>query len=160
MNSLDALRRMVANYPGGRAALAARLGKSDEVLRKELSGSSTSHKMGLADAEEIATMCHEAGSAGAQGLGTVFSFGSGMLALPVIHASAERRCLRTATFAAVQECADVFTAVTKALADGSISENDRRKVLREVGEAVAEMQGVVVELNAQYAADTAGRAPA
>jgi hypothetical protein len=38
MNSLDALRKMVDHYPGGRAAVALRLGKTDEVLRKELSG--------------------------------------------------------------------------------------------------------------------------
>ncbi|MFD1839121.1 phage regulatory CII family protein [Paracidovorax cattleyae] len=158
MNSLDALRRMVANYPGGRAALAARLGKSDEVLRKELSGSSTSHKMGLADAEEIATMCHEAGSAGSQGLGTVFSFGAGMLSLPVIDMGAAHHCLRSATAAAVRESADVLVVVTQSQADGSISDNDKREVLREIGQAVAALQGVAAALNAQHAADNAGRA--
>ena len=48
-----------------------RLGKSDEVLRKELSGASAHHKMGLADAEQIAEMCREAGSPEAHALGTV-----------------------------------------------------------------------------------------
>lgn len=158
MNSVDALRRMVANYPGGRAALAARLGKSDEVLRKELSGSSAGHKIGLADAEEIAAMCHEAGSAEAHALGTVFSFGAGMLALPVIDMGDAKHCLSTATAAAVRESADVLVAVTKSKIDGSISDNDKREVLREIGQTVAALQAVAVALKAEHAADNAGRA--
>lgn len=157
MNSLDALRRMVANYPGGRAALAARLGKSDEVLRKELSGSSAHHKMGLADAEEIATMCHEAGSADAHALGTVFNFKAGLLALPVLTMGDERHCLSKATALAVHESADVLLAVTKSKADGSISDNDKAEVLREIGHAVGALQAVAAALKAEHAADKAGR---
>ena len=102
MNSLDALRRMVASYPGGRSALAARMGKSDEVLRKELSGTSVHHKMGLADAEEIAAMCQEVGSPEAHALGTVFSFKAGMLVLPVMELGSERLCLSATTADAVR----------------------------------------------------------
>lgn len=152
MNSLDALRRMVANYPGGRAALAARLGKSDEVLRKELSGASAHHKMGLADAEEIATMCHEARSPEAHALGTVFSFRAGMLSLPVVDM---RACLSGTTANAVHEMADVLLAVTRSTADGNVSDNDRKNVLREVGETVAALQAVVASLEAKHAADNA-----
>lgn len=158
MNSLDALRRMVANYPGGRAALAARLGKSDEVLRKELSGASTHHKLGLADAEEIATMCHEAGSPEAHALGTVFSFKAGMLILPVVEMGEDKLCLSKATAHAIHESADVLLAVTKSKADGNISDNDKREVLHEIGHAVAALQSVAVALKAEHAADNAGRA--
>lgn len=154
MNSLDALRRMVANYPGGRPALAARLGKSDEVLRKELSGSSTHHKIGLADSEQIADMCREAGCAEAHALGTVFSFKAGMLALPATTLDGPR-CLSKATAVAVHECADVLLAVTKSKADGNISDNDRDDVLREIGEAVAALQAVALALKAEHAADNA-----
>lgn len=157
MNSLDALRRMVANYPGGRAALAARLGKSDEVLRKELSGASAHHKMGLADAEEIASMCREAGSPDAHALGTIFSFHAGMLALPAAPVAGER-CLTRATAAAVHEVADVLLAVTKSKADGNISDNDRAEVLREIGHTVHALQAVHAALEAEHAADNAGRA--
>lgn len=153
MNSLDALRRMVANYPGGRAALAVRLDKSDEVLRKELSGSSAHHKMGLADAEEIATMCREAGSAEAHGLGTVFSFRAGMLALP--DCLPGERCLARAAATAVREVADVMVAITTAKADGNVSDNDRAYVLREMGQTLAAIQGVYAALEAEHAADNA-----
>lgn len=155
MNSLDALRRMVAGYPGGRPALAVRLNKSDEVLRKELSGSSAHHKMGLADAEEIATMCREAGSPDAHALGTVFSFHAGMLALPAAPAAGGARCLTRATATAVHEVADVLLAVTKSKADGNVSDNDRAEVMREIGHTVTALQEVYAALEAEHAADNA-----
>lgn len=155
MNSLDALRRMVANYPGGRAALAVRLGKSDEVLRKELSGSSAHHKMGLGDAEQIAEMCREAGSAEAHALGTVFSFRAGMLALPASPADAGPRCLTSAAATAVHEVADVLVAITQSKADGNISDNDRADVQREIGQTLRALQDVCAALEAEHAADNA-----
>lgn len=157
MNSLDALRRMVANYPGGRTALAARLGKSDEVLRKELSGASSSHKMGLADAEEIACMCNEAASPEAHALGTVFSFKAGFLTLPVVDTTSASLCLFKATSQAVHEAADVLMVVTRSKSDGNISDNDKKDVLREIGQAVAALQAVAVALKAEHAADNTGR---
>ena len=154
MNSLDALRRMVAGYPGGRPAMAVRLNKSDEVLRKELSGS-VHHKMGLADAEEIATMCREAGSPDAHALGTIFSFRAGMLALSAAPAGAGPRCLTRAAATAVHEVADVLVAITQSKADGNISDNDRAYVLREVGQTLAAIQEVYAALEAEHAADNA-----
>lgn len=155
MNSLDALRRMVAGYPGGRPAMAVRLNKSDEVLRKELSGSSAHHKMGLADAEEIATMCREAGSPDAHALGAIFSFHAGMLALPAASAGAGPRCLTRAAATAVHEVADVLVAIAQSKADGNISDNDRAYVLREMGQTLAAMQEVYAALEAEHAADNA-----
>lgn len=154
MNSLDALRRMVAGYPGGRPAMAVRLNKSDEVLRKELSGS-VHHKMGLADAEEIATMCREAGCPDAHALGAIFSFHAGMLALPASPAAGAVRCLTRATATAVHEVADVLLAVTKSKADGNVSDNDRAEVMREIGHTVTALQEVYAALEAEHAADNA-----
>ena len=39
MTPKDALRKMVKAHPGGYVAMAARIGKTPEVLRKELSDS-------------------------------------------------------------------------------------------------------------------------
>lgn len=160
MNALDALRRMVASYPGGRAALAIRLGKTDEVLRKELSGVQT-HKMGLADAEEIAAMCHEVGSPDQHALATVFSLRSGsLLELPVVEMGLGGKCLATSTASAVHECADVLLAVTRAKSDGHISDNDKRAVRKEIGETVAALQAALQALDHEHAADNQGRAQA
>lgn len=154
MNSLDALRRMVANYPGGRPALAARLNKSDEVLRKELSGSSAHHKIGLLDAELIADMCREANCSEALALGTVFSFKAGMLAFPAAPAGGGL-CLQGATAHAVHEMADVLLAVTKSKSDGNVSDNDRAYVRTELGQALAALQAVAIALDVEHAADNA-----
>lgn len=154
MNSLDALRRMVANYPGGRPALAARLNKSDEVLRKELSGSSAHHKIGLLDAELIADMCREANCAEAHALGTVFSFKAGMLALPA-RTEDGPKCLTKTSAVAVRECADVLMAVTRSKADNNISDNDRADIRGEIAEAVSALQAVAIALDAEHAADNA-----
>lgn len=61
MSTLDALRRGVDNYPGGREVVAVRIGKTGEVLRKELSGAA-SHKLGAVDALTIARITCEAGT--------------------------------------------------------------------------------------------------
>lgn len=152
MNSLDAMRRMVAAYPGGRPAVATRMGKTDEVLRKELSGVQT-HKLGLADAEEIALMCHEAGVVEAISLATVLSFGVGQfLKLPEPDQSLPSNLLAS-TARAVHECSDVLLAVTNAKADGNISDNDKKAVLHEIQETVAALQQAAQALKTAHAAD-------
>jgi hypothetical protein len=157
MNSLDGLRRMVANYPGGRAALAVRLGKSDEVLRKELSRASAHHKMGLADAEQIAEMGREVGSPEVHTLGTVFPFKARVLSLPVMDVGEGGLCLSRTSARAVHEAVDVLLAVTRSNADGNISDNEKREVLTEIGQAVSALQAVVAALKAEHAADNRSR---
>lgn len=50
-------------------------------------------------------------------------------------------------------------AVTRSKADGNVSDNDndKRDVLREIGEAVMALQAVAVALVAEHAADNKGR---
>lgn len=55
---LDTLRLMADRYPGGRPAIALRLHKSDETLRKELAGT-PGFKLGQQDAKDISMMCIE-----------------------------------------------------------------------------------------------------
>lgn len=155
MNSLDALRRMVAHYPGGRPALAARLNKSDEVLRKELGGVQT-HKLGLIDAEEIASMCHEAGVKEAFGLATVFSFRAGH-AYAIPAAEGEAGCHATASAAVIAEASDYLTAVTQARADGKVSDNDRKAILKEMGELMAAIQTAYQALSKEHAQSNRAR---
>jgi hypothetical protein len=47
--------------------------------------------------------------------------------------------------------------VTRSKSDGSISDNDKKDVLREIGQAVAALQAVAVALKAEHAADNTGR---
>ena len=134
MSALDALRRGVDNYPGGRTSLAPRLGKTDEVARKELSGA-TSHKLGAIDALAIARMCCEASTPHcydyaayvAQECGGVFELAREMcaeVASPVAKVSK-----------LVVETSHVTTAVIDAMQDGVISDNELAQIEREIAEA-------------------------
>lgn len=156
MNALDSLRRMVSAYPGGRPALAARTGKSDDVLRKELAGSQT-HKMGLADAEELAAMCHEQGVKEAFGLATVFSFRAGH-AYFIPAGAGDSTCHAAASAAVIHEAADYLMAVTKARADGKVSDNDRKEILKEMADLMSAIQTAYQALDAEHAHSNRHRA--
>lgn len=143
MNSLDALRKMVDNFPGGRSAMAARLGKTDEVLRKELSGA-PSHKMGLVDAHSIADMCREAASPHCDELATTIACGSGgFIRLEVRDMVVPKQDLRSDMAAMLKECSDAVVVLTTALADDAISDNEMRTIQREVGELLSKAQDVL-----------------
>lgn len=143
MNSLDALRKMVDHYPGGRAAVAARLGKTDEVLRKELSGAA-SHKLGVVDAAAINEMCAEAHSEHCESLATSISAGAGgFVALPVREMGSQKQDLRTDMAQLLKECSDAVLVLTTALSDDAISDNELRVIQREVGELLSKSQDVL-----------------
>lgn len=139
MNSLDALRKMVDHYPGGRAAVAARLGKTDEVLRKELSGA-TSHKLGVVDATMIAEMCADAQSQHASAFANGLAALTGaFVALPVREMVAKQD-LRDEAAGVVKEGTDVLIELNAALADDQISDNELRRIDKEIDEAQAKLQ--------------------
>lgn len=151
MNSLDALRRMVDHYPGGRAAIAQRLGKTDEVLRKELSGAS-SHKLGVVDAATIAEMCCEAKSEHCHALATSFAGGSGGFVALQVREMASKQDLRADMSNLLKECSDTFQVLTEALADEQISDNERIRIDREIGELFDCVQRLFRGTRAQNAA--------
>jgi len=140
MNQLDALKKMCDHYPGGRAALAVRLGKSDEVLRKELSGD-PKFKMGVIDASAISAMCIEANSAHCNAYATaVAQECGGFIALEVRDMT--KQDLRSEMAGLLKECSDAFQVLTLALADDTISDNERRACERELGELAEKLQAV------------------
>lgn len=134
MSALDSLRRGVDNYPGGRASLAPRLNKTDEVARKELSGA-TSHKLGAIDALAIARMCCEAGTAHcydyavhvAQECGGRFELIQGASTGAVSPVAKVSKL--------VVETSHITTAVIDAMQDGVISDNELAQIEREIAEA-------------------------
>jgi len=156
MNSLDALRKMVDHYPGGRAAVAARLGKTDEVLRKELSGAQ-SHKLGLNDATTIAEMCAEARSEHASALANGFAALTGaFVALPVREMAVHKQDLRQDAASLLKEGTDVLQELTVALADDTISDNELTKIEREVGDVFERLQSLLRGVKANNAASKPG----
>ncbi|MDN8612762.1 phage regulatory CII family protein [Variovorax ginsengisoli] len=151
MNSLDALRKMVDHYPGGRAAIAVRLGKTDEVLRKELSGSH-SHKLGMVDAETIAELCHDAKSEHRHALvNTLSTRSGGFISLPVFEMPGAANLQRTMSDV-IREMSDVSISTIEGDADGVISDNDLSRSLKEIEEARTALQVHEVHLRSKNAA--------
>ena len=142
MNSIDALRKMVDHYPGGRAVIAARLGKTDEVLRKELSGAQ-SHKLGLVDAHAISDMCLEVQSEHCHALINAISGTAGRFIELPVRQMVEKQDLRKDAAVMLKEGTDVLTELTVALADEQISDNELTRIEREVADAVESLQAVL-----------------
>ena len=134
MSTLDALRRGVDNYPGGREVVAVRIGKPSEVLRKELSGAA-SHKLGAVDALTIARIaceagaphCHDYAAMVAQECGGRFD----LLAEP----SSEFASPVAKVSKLVLETSHITSAVIEAMQDGVISDNELAQIEREIAEA-------------------------
>jgi hypothetical protein len=150
MNSLDALRKMVDHYPGGRPVMAARLGVTDEVLRKQLSGAAT-HKHGVIDALEISDMCIEAKSEHCyEFVNAVTGRCGGFVRLPVVDMV--RPNLQQSVSDAMREFSDVLTAALEGDADGVISDNDQDRILKELAEARAALNAVELATRRKNAA--------
>lgn len=139
MSILDALAKGIDHYPGGRASLAPRIGKTDEVLRKELSGGQT-HKLGAVDAVRAASMlvdllkphCYDYAIAVASECGGRFEpgqAGADKMQSPVQRVSSLMR-----------ETSDVATTVIDAMSDGVISDNELAQIEREIEEAECVLQ--------------------
>lgn len=142
MNSKDALRLMVASYPGGREVLAVRLGITDELLRKELSGVPT-HKMGADRAEQISDFCIEAKAENCYAyLNALNARGGRLLELPVVD-MAGKQDIRSGMASMLKECSDAVVVLTNALADDTVSDNELREVRREVLELFSVTQHVL-----------------
>lgn len=134
MSTLDALRRGVDNYPGGREVVAVRIGKTGEVLRKELSGAA-SHKLGAVDALTIARMaceegrphCYDYAAMVAQECGGRFELVTEQVGESVSPVAKVSRL--------VLETSHVTSAVIEAMQDGVITDNELAQIEREIAEA-------------------------
>lgn len=136
MSLLDALRRGIDHYPGGRVSLRPRVdpAKSDEVFRKELSGGS-SHKLGALDALATAVMCCEAGTPHCYDYAAYVAreCGGEFRALDISGEPASSPVQRISGL--VRETSDVTSIVIDAMGDGVISDNEMAVIEREISEA-------------------------
>lgn len=134
MSALDALRRGADYYPGGRASMAPRVNKTDEVLRKELSGGST-HKLGAVDALSIARMACEAGTPHCHDYAAYVAHecGGRFELLQDSAAGAVGPVAKVSKL--VLETSHITSAVIEAMQDGVISDNELAIIEREIAEA-------------------------
>lgn len=148
MTPQDALRHMAKNYPGGYESLSPRLGKTPEVLRKELSGD-VKFKLGLATATLISELCIEANSPHCHDfVNAIAADGGGFIRLPVIEMS-EVACIHRSISSVTTELSHVVTATLESEADGVISDNDLVRIQKEAAEALAAIQQLIQSVEAK-----------
>ncbi len=153
MSTLDALRRGVDNYPGGREVVAVRIGKTGEVLRKELSGAA-SHKLGAVDALTIARIACEEGRPHCYDYAEMVAQECGGRFELVTDGSAETPSPVAKVSRLVLETSHVTSAVIDAMQDGVISDNELRVIEKEVAEAQEVLRKL---LQAARAVNAAGK---
>jgi len=134
MSLFDALRRGADNYPGGRPVLSLRIGKNDEVTRKELSGATT-HKLGAVDALAIARLCVEAGTPHCYDYAAYVAQECGGEFRPLGAAADCDQSPVQRVSALVRETGDVTGVVIEAMQDGVVSDNELARIEQEVAEA-------------------------
>lgn len=155
MTPQDALRQMAKAYPGGYESLAPRVGKTPEVLRKELSGD-PKFKLGLAAALLISEFCIEAKTPHCfDFVNAVAADGGGFVRLPVVEMS-EPICVHRSISAVTTELSHVVTATLDGDADGHISDNDMARIQKEVADARGALQQLEQSIEAKHAAGKRG----
>ncbi len=131
---LDAAFHAAHDYPGGVAALAARMGKHQGTICHELTGTGTA-KLGLVDALKLSHLT------GSRSILNAFAseLGCVVLPLPAHHAGIDtfRQIADTA-----REFGEFITSVADAAGDGEVSANELARVDRELGELVAAAQEI------------------
>ena len=148
MNPQDALRQMAKAYPGGYESLAPRLGKTPEVLRKELSDD-PKFKLGQQTASLISELCIEVKSAHCYDyMNAVAADGGGFIRLTVREMS-EPVSVTRAVSAVTTELSHVVSETLDGDADGVISDNDLDRALKEIGDARAALQTLEAALIAK-----------
>ena len=156
MTPQDALRQMAKAYPGGYESLAPRVGKTPEVLRKELSGD-PKFKLGLATALLIADMCTDLGSPHCHDFANaVAADNGGYVRLPVLEMTAPA-CAHRSISAVTTELSHVVTATMEGDADNDISDNDLANIRKEAGEALAAIQQLIQVVEAKNRVGKANR---
>lgn len=152
MSPQDALRTAALNeYPGGAESLWPRVAGDVtlEVFCKKVRGTDPRFKLSHAEALHIIELTHEAGCPSARVYvtavaarvdGTVkFSGGRGGADVMQDMSSLMR------------EMSDVVREVAEAGMDGNYSLNERKRILREAGEAMQALQQLIADVEAQGA---------
>ena len=135
MNAVDAVAKMARDYPGGVAAVCARLGWNPNIVRLKLCQTEARHHLTLAEVEAIQAVCDapDLVIALAESLNLDVCFasatpapGAGCNALDAIQGLARVNA----------EFGDYARVLAEAMADGVISENERKALNREMTEAI------------------------
>lgn len=156
MSPIDAIRLMCKHYPGGVDALAVLCGKSGETLRKEIANAH-GYKLGVLDACTISESCIRAHSEHAHAYANAVAANCGGFVQLEVREMAPGN-IHSDAAGLVKECSDVVGAVAEAMKDGSVSENDRKTIERELRELLEQIQRVSADVQNEASRVTLRRA--
>lgn len=151
MNLLDAAYNVVHDYPGGAQSLAPRMGKSPTTLAHEVSATGAA-KLGLLDAAKITHLTGD--------LRVLEAFagnvGQMLVPLPFLVAVGSDDCMLALADTA-KEFGELCREVAADLADGVISDNELKRIDKEMGLLIATVHALREALAARNQATKAAR---
>jgi hypothetical protein len=151
MNRRDACLHLALAYPGGIEALAQRMGKRPDTLRKELTGAA-GYKFGIDEEEVLVALCLAANVPRDQVLApiTAAAVNAGAMVIPLpLSAGGDENTMRCIANTA-REFAEFTASIADAAADGRVTANELKRVDLEAIELVARVQACVVTMRAMH----------
>lgn len=127
----------VHDYPGGVGAIAGMHGKNAAVLQNKLNPNLNSHNLNISDLEMIAITTHDT-----RILQSICSwFGAGYYVLPLCDTDETGLLEKSSVLA--RELGELMGAVSSALADGKVNQDEVAEMERQLLEMMAAGQALV-----------------
>lgn len=118
MSATDAAYRLAHRYPGGVAALAARLGMSANTLQHKLNPHCSTHHLYLSDAEALTALT------GDPEIAQALAFACGHVCIPAPSVIGADGALAERIASVGREFGDVMRATLDAIADGRVTQRE------------------------------------
>lgn len=135
--SLDAAFNVVHDYPGGAVSLAPRMGKGVSTLTNEVKAEGSA-KLGLEDAVKVSLITSD--------LRSLEAFarvcGQMLVPLPDVHLPGGADACMLKLAESTQEFGRFCAEVAGDLADGQISDNELKRIDKEMGLLIATVHGL------------------
>jgi hypothetical protein len=145
MNISDAVQIAVMNQPGGITAVAARMGKSAQVLAHKLNPNNTTHQLTLTEFEQILMLTHDHTPLHSLALQL------GYRLQPVgCHDDVDMSAV-TSMVGMCHEHADVLSNITAAMSDGKVTALELRAFRHQLSQLLASLSQVDASMSAMEA---------
>lgn len=156
MSELDSIKRMADHYPGGYKAVALRLHKPHETLRKELSGAQ-GFKLGLIDAMAIVRMCHEVNAEHSLLFAVEVAAAHDMHLSPIdVSEFCTEDVLHSAT-SSMRSSTGLATEILERIADGDLCDNDMKVIEKAYADSIRNKHALMRGARGKHAAGKARR---
>lgn len=136
----DAVYHLAHDYPGGVPALAVRMAMSPNTLAHKASLTQLTHHLSPRELVKLQAVAGDARPLQAMAAAL------GYVALPMVPVGGGRPLEDVARV--VREFAELLTAVTDTVGDGTVSINEMRRVEREAGDVMQAINGMLAHLRA------------